>query len=357
MTAPAVSVIMPAYNGAAWIGETIESVLAQSFADFELVIVDDCSTDHTWQVLQGFSDPRIRCFKAERNGGPVRTRNLAFAEARGRYIVGLDQDDLCTHDRFARQVAFLDAHPDVVLVASESRLLRDGVLDPWPGEEPTTPRAIDWMMMVGNPLPWSSVMFRAEAARQLDPFERQEVLYAEDFDLYHRLRAFGRIARIDSPLLFYRCHEGGASKRFEEIMCASAAKVLAERYADIFGAQSQRNAGLVVEHLMHGQPVPDLATLAELLGIVATLNRHFLEQDTPDQQTAAIIDREYTRLWWKLARPALRYRTVRLGDVLTLRPPQVRISLRQPDWLVSPMIGLIRHYAPRALTARHAESG
>jgi len=348
MTAPAVSVIMPAYNGAAWIGETIESVLAQSFTDFELVIVDDCSTDRTWQVLQGYSDPRIRCFRAEANGGPVRTRNLAFAEARGRYIVGLDQDDLCTADRFARQVAFLEANPDVVLVASECRLLRDGQLQPWPGEEPTTPRAIDWMLMVGNPLPWSSVMFRAGAARRLDPFERQDVLYAEDFDLYHRLRAFGRIARIDSPLLFYRCHEGGASKRFEEIMCASAAKVLAGRYAAIFGESADQAAGLVVEHLMHGQPVPDLATLAELLGIVATLNRHFLEEGAPDAQTAAIIDREYTRIWWKLVRPAMRHGKLRLRDVAQLRPPGVRLPWRQPDWLVSSMVGMARRWKTAA---------
>jgi glycosyltransferase involved in cell wall biosynthesis len=353
MSVPTVSVIMPAYNGAAWIGETIESVLAQSFPDFELVIVDDCSTDSTWDVIQRQADPRIRCFRAERNGGPVQARNLAFSHARGRYIVGLDQDDLCLPDRFARQVAYLEAHPDTVLVATECRLMRGGRLQPWSGEEPTTPRAIDFMMMVGNPLPWSSVMFRADAARRLTPFERQDMLYAEDFDLYHRLRAFGTIARIDAPLLIYRCHEGGASKRFEDIMCASAARVLAEAYAPIFGDRAADHAHLVVQHLMHGLPVPDLAILAEMLAIIASLHRHFLEQGAPDPATEQIVAREYARLWWKLAKPALRHGTVGLRDVLALRPPHVRLSLRDPDWLLSPLVGMVRRCMPRS--ARTAE--
>ena len=346
MSAPIVSVIMPAYNGAAWIGETIESVLAQTFTDFEIVIVDDCSTDTTWQVLQRFTDPRIRLFRAERNGGPVQARNIAFSHARGRYIVGLDQDDLCMPDRFARQVEYLDARPGTVLVATESRLMRDNRLDPWPGIEPTTPRAIDWMMMVGNPLPWSSVMFRADAARRLVPFERQEMLYAEDFDLYHRLRAFGAIARIDTPLLIYRCHEGGASKRYEDIMCASAARVLAENYGPVFGDRADDHAALVVRHLMHGLPVPDLATFAQLLAIVASLHRHFLEQGAPDPATERIVAREYRRQWWKLARPALRHRTVRLREVMALRPPHVGLSLREPEWLLSPLIGMARRWVP-----------
>ncbi len=344
MTAPTVSVIMPAYNGAAWIGETIRSVLAQSFADFELVIVDDCSTDTTWDLLQTFSDPRILCFRAVVNGGPVAARNTAFGHARGRYIVGLDQDDLCTPDRFARQVAFLDAHPDVALVASACRLLRDGQEQPWPMLEGLTPASIDWLMMLCNPLAWSSVMFRADAARRLVPLERQEVLYAEDFDLYQRIRAFGKIARIDTPLLVYRCHAQGASKRFEDAMCASATRVLAERYRAIFGDRAEEYAALVGRHLMHGEVVPDLATLRKVVGIMALLHSHFLDHHAPDAASRVIIDREYTRLWWMLVRPALRWGVVQVRDVPALRPSDISLSLRQPDWLLSSLVGNVRRW-------------
>ncbi|WP_163360457.1 glycosyltransferase family 2 protein, partial [Klebsiella aerogenes] len=89
------------------IGATIDSVLAQDFTDWELVIVDDCSTDDTRALLATFADPRITILHAEVNGGPVLARNQAFAAARGRYIAGLDQDDLCKPGRFAAQVAHL----------------------------------------------------------------------------------------------------------------------------------------------------------------------------------------------------------------------------------------------------------
>lgn len=351
MTTPVVSVIMPAYNGAALIGETIASVLAQSFTDFELVIVDDGSADATWDLLQSLSDPRIRCFRADKNGGPVQARNMAFSHARGRYIVGLDQDDLCTPDRFARQVAFLDAHRDVALVASTCRLLKDGREQPWPGQEVLTPQAIDWLMLLGNPLAWSSVMFRADCARRLIPFERQEVMFAEDFDLYHRIRAFGQLAMIDAPLLIYRCHPEGASKRYEEAMCASATAVLAERYHAIFGDSAAECAALIGRHLMQGEPVPDLATLTRVLDIMAEIRTHFLSQCTPDLATRQIMEREQARQWWTLARPALRLRTVRLREILPLRPATISLRLSEADWLLSPLIGLARACAAIRLRA------
>lgn len=342
MTTPIVSVVMPAYNGAQLIGETIESVLAQSFTDFELIIVDDCSTDTTWDVIHSFSDPRIRCFRAAENGGPVTARNIGFAQVRGRYIAGLDQDDLCAPDRFAQQVAFLDAHAHVALVASACTLLRDGCELPWQGTGSLTSQAIDWLLMMRNPLVWSSVMFRTDAARQLTPFERPEMLFAEDFDLYHRIRAHGDIARLDAPLLVYRCHPDGVSKKFHEKMSVSAAAVLTEYYAAIFGPHARENALLVERHLMAETLVPDLSTLTRILQIMAALHQYFIDQNNPDADTQKAIQREYIRLWWGLLCPALRHRTVVLRDVLPLRPDCVPLSLRQPQWLVSPVIGWVR---------------
>ena len=95
MTPPAVSVIMAAYNGADLLPATLATLQKQSFTDFEVIVVDDCSKDSTREVLRAWPDPRVRMIALAENGGPVRARNRAFAEARGRYIAGLDQDDLC----------------------------------------------------------------------------------------------------------------------------------------------------------------------------------------------------------------------------------------------------------------------
>jgi glycosyltransferase involved in cell wall biosynthesis len=240
---PTVSVIMAAYNGAALIGETIASLQAQSFADWELIAVDDCSKDDTLTVLRGFDDPRIRVIASDVNGGPVVARNRAFAEARGRYIAALDQDDLCLPERFAGQVAFLDAHPEVVLVSTAAKLLEDGKVSAGHWPRPLTPGLIDWLMLVRNPIVWSSVMFRADAARRLDPFERPEMRYVEDFDLYHRLRQFGQLAQIDEELVLYRCHAGGASNMFNMTMRDHAEALLTERHRAWLGDGRRGDAG------------------------------------------------------------------------------------------------------------------
>ena len=116
---PVVSVLMTTFNGAGFIGASIASVLAQSFSDFELIVVDDGSTDTMAQVLAGIGDPRLRVLRQAVNGGVVAARNAGFLAARGRYVAALDHDDLSHPERLARQVAYLDAHPGVVLVATE----------------------------------------------------------------------------------------------------------------------------------------------------------------------------------------------------------------------------------------------
>jgi glycosyltransferase involved in cell wall biosynthesis len=106
---PVISVVMPVYNGAALLPATLDSLAAQSFTDFEVIVVDDCSTDATRACVAGWSDPRVRLVAMPVNGGPVLARNAGVAAARGRYIAALDADDLCRPDRFARQVAYLKA--------------------------------------------------------------------------------------------------------------------------------------------------------------------------------------------------------------------------------------------------------
>lgn len=342
MSAPTISIIMAAYNGAGLVGETIASLQAQTRDDWELVVVDDCSTDNTLELLRAIDDPRITVIASPANQGPVHARNRAFASARGKYIAALDQDDLCMPDRFERQANFLDANPQVALVASAALLLTDGNADRWPGEHALSPAMIDWLLLTQNPLVWSTAMFRADAARRLDPFTRPELRYAEDFDLYQRIRACGQIARIDAPLLEYRCHPGGASKKYRTMMEASAAKVLAGRYEPIFGKDAAANARLVAHHLMGRAPVADLAAFARLSRILTRLHAYFVETATLDAAARIEVDGEYARLWWLLARPALRTGHVGLRDVLATRPDGVDLDVVDPDLLLSPIIGRAR---------------
>ena len=323
---PTVSVIMAAYNGAALIGETLRSLAAQTFSDFEVIVVDDRSTDDTLAVLRGWADSRVRVIALDENGGPVRARNRAIAEVRGRYIAGLDQDDLCLPERFAEQVAYLDAHPECVLVASQTQVLADGAILPSPLATHTSPALVRWLLRIENPLVWSSVMIRAEAARALDPFTRPDILYAEDFDLYHRLARLGGIARIDTPLLTYRRHEGGASQRYETIMLGNARRVLAENYATALGEDADGAAVLVVEHLMHRQPVPDRAALDALGRHLVALQAEFLARERPEPGDSRLIRWTTARRWAEVSRASLRAGTITLGDAMRVRPPHLGLG-------------------------------
>ena len=123
VTAPRVSVVMGAYNGERFLRPAIESILNQTFRDFELIVIDDCSTDATPRILREFKDDRMRVVRNERNLGIAKTLNKGIAIARGEYVALQDHDDLSQPDRFSKQVAFLETHPRVGMVGSRVNLI------------------------------------------------------------------------------------------------------------------------------------------------------------------------------------------------------------------------------------------
>ncbi len=114
---PSVSIIMPVYNCARFLRESIVSVLAQTFRDFELIAVDDGSSDGSWELLQTFTDKHIRTFRFEQNRGVAFARNFAIEKANSKYLVFLDADDITHPTRLAVQVAYLDSRPEIGAVA------------------------------------------------------------------------------------------------------------------------------------------------------------------------------------------------------------------------------------------------
>jgi glycosyltransferase involved in cell wall biosynthesis len=343
---PTVSVVMAVYNGAAHLPETLKSLQAQTLTDWELIAVDDCSRDDGVAVLERFGDSRIRVIRSPENGGPVVARNRAFAEVRGRYVAGLDQDDLSLPERFAKQVAFLDRYPDTVLVSTAADLLVDGKRQPGQWPRPLSRARIDWLMLIRNPIAWSSVMFHADAARRLDPFERPERRYVEDFDLYQRLRAHGRIDQIDDVLMLYRVHAGGASQVYTATMIAHAEDVLRDRHRALLGEGAPDIARLLVHHVMDGAPVPDRATLDLLFDTLTSLRDALLAQHNYSEAERNYMNGELASLWWRLIRTAVRAGTLGLHHSLT--PGRPRPALRQfPDLLASQAIGAARRLKRR----------
>ena len=317
---PIVSVVIPVYNGAALIGDTLASLSAQTWQAWEAIVVDDASTDSTRDHVTAWPDPRVRLVCLPDNGGPVRARNHGVGLAQGRYIAALDADDICLPTRLAEQVAYLDASPEMVLVGTATETLRDGRVRPSTYPTHTTPALIDWLMCISNPLVWSSIMMRGTAARALDPFSRPERLYAEDFDLYHRLRPLGQLARLDTVLLRYRQHAGGISQRYADQLEARTIQVLEDRHRATLGQDAPRAARLIVRHLMRGNPVPDRATLVALGDILSRLLTTYFDEHALTPEDHDLICAETAQRWNLALRAGLRAGILTLADLRAVRP-------------------------------------
>jgi len=211
---PKVSVLLPVHNGARFIAVAIESVLAQTFADFELLVVDDASTDDTAAVVRRFGDPRIRTVAHDRNYGLPRALNSGLAAATGTYVARLDHDDVANRDRLTTQAAFLDRHPAVALVGSQARLIDESGRARGTVEKPLTILGIRWLAMLANPFIHSATMFRREVALASQGY-REDVAFAEDFELWGRIMETHDVHNFEEPLIDYR--EWG-----ESIMSAAA---------------------------------------------------------------------------------------------------------------------------------------
>jgi glycosyltransferase involved in cell wall biosynthesis len=211
---PRVSVVIPAYNAASTIGQTLDSVFSQTFRDFEVVVVDDGSTDQTRDVVAGYGG-RIRVLTKVNEAKPAATRNIGVRAARGELVAFLDADDWWREDKLERQVAVFDGRPDVGLVyTADATVDASGKVlsvNPCPAE---AHGRIYELLTVRNAMVGSSVMARREAIARAGGFD-ENLTSIENWDLWIRISRDWAVEYIDEPLTLYRVHEGNRSGNVE----------------------------------------------------------------------------------------------------------------------------------------------
>lgn len=206
-----VSVIMPVYNVAPYVGAAIRSVLEQTHRDFELLAVDDGSTDGSMEVIESFKDARIRAFRLELNQGVAAARNRAMAEARGSVLALLDGDDMMEPWRLERQLAYLQYHPEMALCGAWCRtVLPDGSPGNYIAEVRIDPRAVNASLVFGNVFCTSSITVRREALPP-DGFRQR---YGEDYDFLVRVAQRHRLGILRDVLVAYRLRPGSAMRTY-----------------------------------------------------------------------------------------------------------------------------------------------
>lgn len=196
-----VSVIMPVYNMAEFVGEAMESILWQTFSDFEFIIVDDASDDSTNTIINSYRDDRIVLCINDRNVGNYYSRNKGFRVAKGKYIAVMDADDVAMPDRLEKQFAYLEKHLEVLAVGSNCVFMPVGYIS----KKPSSYREIQLALLGNNCFIHSSLMIRANIFRQLGGYN-ERYYYSADYDLLCRLAQLGKIENLLEPLIKYRFH-------------------------------------------------------------------------------------------------------------------------------------------------------
>jgi glycosyltransferase involved in cell wall biosynthesis len=220
-----ISIVMTVYNGEEYVAESVQSILDQTYRDFEFIIVDDCSTDRTAKILKKFSDPRVRIFTLLENKGQTFSLNYGIEQAKGEWIFRQDADDISLPERLARQVEFIKEHPDAVAVGTLIRAI--------PSKKTTDAqalRAIEWsnalvtrkdikkFRFIAPPVVHGSVAFSKEAFLQAGRYN-ESYRIGQDLDLWIRLLEIGPIDKVPEVLYHYRIDPDSISRKDETKTC------------------------------------------------------------------------------------------------------------------------------------------
>jgi len=210
-----VSVIIPTYNRAHLLTQAIDSVLAQTFKDFELIVVDNYSSDNTESVIKSYDDRRIRYFKNQNNGLVSVNRNYGIQKSRGEYIAFLDDDDLWLPEKLEKQVKLLDSnkelglvYSDIHIIGSNGNLLKDTYfhsVKPFRGN-------VFNELLIANFIGSLTVVVRKEALSKVGVFDLKYII-AQDYDLWLRIAECYPVDFIEQPLAEYRLHVESASQK------------------------------------------------------------------------------------------------------------------------------------------------
>ena len=246
---PAVSVVMPMYNAAPYVGEAVRSVLGQTFGDFELIVIDDGSRDESavevGRAAKG--DSRLRLIR-QANAGVSVASNRGTELARGEFLARVDADDVCLPTRLERQVSYLREHPDCVAVGSRVMFIDEQGLPLFemPGIKLTHEEIDEGLLNVEWTILQPATMFRTRAVREVGGY-RTDLNIHEDHDLFLKLAEIGKLANIDEILFRYRQRKNSAVTTYAEKHVRSFESVFEEAWKRR-GLEGKRSAPEVAPH-------------------------------------------------------------------------------------------------------------
>lgn len=232
------SVVMSTYNREHLVGQTIESVLKQTFHDFEFIIIDDASCDKTCDLIKNYNDSRIKLFKNKENRGCTFNYHVAQNLAKGKYIAHIDDDDIAFPQRFEKQIEFLENNADINLLGSFIETFGENKRPSWVFYSDS--EKLDFTMNFYNPICHSSIMYDSSFVKEKFINYDINCKCAQDYDFYKQfILNGGKLANIDEVLVKYRMHPERLTDEHvtQQIQIDVANKVKTELLSRIFNEQ------------------------------------------------------------------------------------------------------------------------
>jgi glycosyltransferase involved in cell wall biosynthesis len=204
---PQISVVLPVYNAEKFLAKAVESLLQQTYSNFELIIIDDGSSDSSPDILRHYAevDQRVKVYRQPSNMGLIAALNRGCELAQGRYIARMDADDISTPQRLEKQLTYLDANPDVGVVGAALQYIDASENKGRIASVPLLAGHLRWRMLFGNYLPHPLAMIRRDTLAKVGLY-RPEAYRIEDYDLWTRILEFAELANLPDVLLYYREH-------------------------------------------------------------------------------------------------------------------------------------------------------
>jgi cellulose synthase/poly-beta-1,6-N-acetylglucosamine synthase-like glycosyltransferase len=269
-SAPDVSVVLSVRNGGADLPKAIESILAQTLTNFELIAINNGSTDGTRSYLDSITDARVRVFHQE-DRGLAAALNRGISLARGRYIARQDHDDLADPSRIAKQVAFLDTHPEHGLVGTRAEIWIGDRPDGRYHDHPTENEILRFDLLFTNPFVHSSVMMRKSALDHVGVYATDAARHPpEDYELWSRIARHYQVANLAERLTVYREVPSSMSRERAQPFMEKLVTISSENLAHAVGLTAPRQVHVDIAALIHGAAArvsqkPDLEAMCAVI--------------------------------------------------------------------------------------------
>lgn len=290
---------MSIYNGQDHLGEAIESILCQSFGDFEFLIMNDGSVDDSRRIVLSYDDPRIRLIDNPENLGLTESLNRGLSLATSSLIARQDQDDISHPTRFEKQLAFMEQNPDVVLLGTQARLInqKGRTIRCLPIWRPTTASGIRWKMMTSSAFIHASVMFRKEVL--WDKFGGYDARYEgrDDAELWSRIAFECPVANLPQKLVDHRRHSTSMTATYEKVHANNLERVLIRNMRFFLKEQKIPDEwARFISWRNNSRILPPIDNPDRLLQVISEMWKRFLEVGaSPNDDLKRCLATDYIR--------------------------------------------------------------